>query len=125
MTKIEDERCEWQHTPGPWRVMHMGGSSTVLCETKPRHNGTGTTEFGYVEGRGHCIARAFTDDGGMLRRDFVCFSHDDARLIAAAPELLKVAQMVVEASDLSGVNGPLGEAARAAIAKALPHTEVI
>lgn len=42
----------------------------------------------------------------------------NARLIAAAPDLLAVAQMVVEASELAGFSGPLGDAARAAIAKA-------
>jgi hypothetical protein len=38
--------------------------------------------------------------------------------LSAVPELLEVARMVVEASDLAGFSGPLGDAARAAIAKA-------
>lgn len=45
----------------------------------------------------------------------------NARLVSAAPDLLRVAQMVVEASDLCGFSGPLGDAARLAVAKACPR----
>jgi len=37
--------------------------------------------------------------------------------------LREVARMVVEASDLSGVSGPLGDAARAALSRAAPSGE--
>ena len=45
----------------------------------------------------------------------------NAHLIAAAPDLLAVAQMVAKASDLAGLHGPIGVAARAAIVRATPH----
>ena len=42
----------------------------------------------------------------------------NAHLIAAAPDLAEVARMVVKAADLAGLSGPLGDAARAALARA-------
>lgn len=55
-----------QHTPGPWRVERTPGADSRLIK-----DGSGT------------VAEVFADDGGS-----------DARLIAAAPELLAIVQMV-------------------------------
>lgn len=79
-------------TPGEWRAKPMGGSSTVLVEAKPRRNDRSIPAFGYDDGNGHCIAYPFLDDNGTPRRDFVCFSHEDAAAIDAlhnaAPSLI-------------------------------------
>ena len=40
-----------------------------------------------------------------------------ANVIAAAPELVEVVRMVVEASDLAGFSGPLGDKARALLSR--------
>jgi len=68
-------------TPGPWRAVPLGGSSTVLTETRPRRNDTRIPAYAY--GDEHCLAYPFIEEDLRARWDFVCFSHDDARLIAA------------------------------------------
>jgi beta-lactamase superfamily II metal-dependent hydrolase len=77
------------YTDGPWKAIAQGGSSTVVAHSKPKRNDSRIPAFGYDEDRGHCLAYPFLNDDGSARLDFVCFSHDDARLIAAAPELVE------------------------------------
>lgn len=79
---------EIKHTPGPWKAVPQGGHSTVLASAQPSRNDNRIPAFGYVEEGRHCIGYPFIEDEGRVRWDFVCFSHEDARLIAAAPELL-------------------------------------
>lgn len=93
-----------KHTPGPWRI-----------ESHKR----------LVAENGYCVAILYTGDNGP-DSDLVCKAN--ARLIAAAPELLTVVERVraLEKSvedkgllDISPVDlGELFSAARAAIAKA-------
>lgn len=76
------------HTQGRWKAIALGGSSTVVVDTKPARNDNRIPAYGYRDELGYCIAYPFLDDIGIARRDFVCFSHADAKLIAAGPELL-------------------------------------
>ena len=86
------------HTPGPWATEVDGTAWRVL-------SGDGLV----------CEMPLGWSDGSPVGDERL---GPDACLIAAAPELLAVAQMVVEASELAGFSGPLGNAAHAAIAKA-------
>lgn len=83
------------HTPGPWRAIAQGGSSTVVAPTMPgRNDRRSEVTYGYKEGGDYCIAYPFMyqvepgKSDEQARMDFVCFSHADARLIAAAPDML-------------------------------------
>jgi len=63
----------------------------VVAVTSPAHNQP-KTAIGYNEANGYSIGLPFWDDSSgkrEVRLDFVEFSHADARLIAAAPDLLK------------------------------------
>lgn len=71
-------------TQGEWRQEYQGGSSTILATTEPKRNDRTIPAYAYQEERGYCIAYPFFDLEGDARRDFVCFSHDDAAYIAAA-----------------------------------------
>jgi len=104
-------------TPGPWRAIPMGGSSTVVAATKPRRNDTRIPPYAY--GEEHCVAYPFIDHSHRVRWDFVCFSHADARLISAAPDLLEALEGLLGYSTMHGQRfGQRIDAAKAAIAKA-------
>lgn len=114
-----------QHTRGHWRAVPQGGYSTVLCATRPGRNDTRIPAYGYREGGEHSLGYPFIEDDGRVRWDFVCFSHEDARLIAAAPELVEALADLLKASAPQNSMRPgfvyladAQEAARAAIAKA-------
>jgi hypothetical protein len=109
-----------KHTPAPWKAIAQGGSSTVVSAAEPARNDTRIPPYGYRAELGYCIGYPFIDDDRSVRHDFVNFSHADAKLIAAAPELLATLQKAL--SD-SGCDGDLcmhmwHEQARAVIAKA-------
>lgn len=79
-----------KHTEGPWKAIACGGHSVVITPTKPERNDNQIPAYGYRVELGYSVAYPFTDDHGLVRWDFVCFSHADAKLIAAAPDLLAV-----------------------------------
>ena len=77
-----------RHTPGPWRITYLGGCSTVLTAARPQHLDRRIPAYAHDESRGWSVGYPFLDDKAQVRWDFVCYSHADARLIAAAPDLL-------------------------------------
>lgn len=119
------EQVETKHTPGPWKAIAQGGSSTVVAPSMPsRNDKRAAIGYGYRDDA-FCIAYPFIDDDQRPRMDFVSFSHDDARLIAAAPELLAALKDTTRILDAVRMSAGLGkkqiervEAAKAAIAKA-------
>ncbi|MBR8657293.1 hypothetical protein KDH83_28650 [Achromobacter sp. Marseille-Q0513] len=110
------------HTSGPWRAVALGGASVVLTTVKPARNDTRIPAYGYDESRGHSVGYPFIDDVKGVRLDFVCFSHADANLIAASPELLAQAEKhlawLSKLTDWTGVGDPDVDGLIAAIAKA-------
>lgn len=79
---------EASFTPGPWKAIPQGGSSTVIANLSPPRNDTRIPAYGYDNSNGFCIGYPFLgEDVREVRPDFVCFSHADAHLIAAAPDL--------------------------------------
>ena len=91
-----------QHTPGPWKVIvypHIG-SHHPWIEAESNYNGSG----------------AHLSVSGLM-------SMEDARLIAAAPDLLGALQYYASSeawtvNQVEGADGDYGAKARAAIAKA-------
>ena len=82
-------------TPGNWRAIPQGGSSTVVAQTMPpRNERRSEVAYGYASDN-FCIGYPFVDDDRPdscgVRYDFVCFGHADAQLIAAAPDLHRIA----------------------------------
>jgi hypothetical protein len=69
-------------TEGPWRREAMGGSSSVIAATEPARNDSRVPAYAYDPAQGYCLAYPFTEDDGLVRLDFVRFSHEDARFIA-------------------------------------------
>lgn len=109
------------HTPGPWRAIPQGGSSTVLAATEPGRNDTRIGAYGYDPKNGYCIAYPFLEERAgrpEARLDFVCFSHADARLIAAAPELLHALKEAIEFAESQTPAKRIAADWRALVAKA-------
>ena len=97
------------HTPGPWGYREKAGDREVrLLRTH--------WEVGHPGGKG--VAVVFGDDDA------------NARLIAAAPDLLRACRMIAEAAATSGTEERFGEAVseflgevQAAVAKAEGETD--
>lgn len=91
----EAARMREEATQGVWAPVALGGASTIITAVKPPRNDTRIPAYGYDERHGYCIAYPFVEDGGQVRRDFVCFGHGDAAFIAYAannwPTLLALA----------------------------------
>jgi hypothetical protein len=97
---MAEKVTERSHTPGPWKTDACGGFSTVVSMTQPMRADTRIGAYGYDPRRGHCIGYPFIEDDGKVKRiDFVCFSHEDARLIAAAPDMYTILDELEEAFD--------------------------
>jgi hypothetical protein len=135
---------EIQHTPGPWRWEFNGATKSVqLVGGKPRYDLT-IMDFDRW-GMGGAVPRFIepseSANGLMLmhrlcdRKDWIApfpnrdhhfrwcaaVTHPDARLMAAAPDLLEALQAIVEAHAIPSSickERPVYEAALAAISKA-------
>lgn len=97
------------HTPGPWSVHGWGGDDN----TNENLDILGPDDVEV------CVLREEFDDNGDPIRHPLCMQ-DDARLIAAAPELLSVLERCNNRWDDADEedNPALGQAIRAVIAKA-------
>lgn len=91
------------HTPGPWRL-EVGKDNLNTITDEPIYGGiySAPTE----DSEGWAIARVWSDYGN---------AEADARLIAAAPELLEALEQALQ---LINNQSALAEKMRAAIAKA-------
>lgn len=78
------------HTPGPWRFVPAGGNSGGSYEE-------GTDMGGFTSDHGTVCW--FGDDTQYYPSEGTPPSEDDARLIAAAPELLEALIWMVENDD--------------------------
>lgn len=129
---------ETKHTPGPWHwEVNEKGKSVQLCGGVPRYD---RTVMDFVRwGMGGAMPR-FQDasDHGLLTKClkwakavigrehhahwFKSLDHPDARLIAAAPELLEALETFMQYHDQGGPmsydTDAMWAQARAAIAKA-------
>lgn len=97
------------HTPGPWRVGRQGECHSCVVADVPVPGIHGSDDVGFYGG--HLIAESI--------------NHQNAKLIAAAPDLLDALRVYVEYDEY--INGPEGDPradrlqkARAAIEKATP-----
>lgn len=114
------------HTPGPWKRIALGGSSTVVAAVQPERNDTRIPPHGYDERNGHCIGYPCIEDDGRCRWDFVLFSHADAALIVRAvnchAELLEALRDLLPILDndgpLASAYADVGTRARAALSRA-------
>ena len=116
---------ETKHTPGPWTVEHDGAGYPMIA-------GSEATDWG-TEARYHWIANVLAvpealHKGGKIRLTGMLMETEaNARLIAAAPELLEALREFVSlmpSAEGLGGHAPIGafqivaDLARAAIAKA-------
>lgn len=91
---------ETKHTPGKWKAVSHSACAELDCMQ--------IAEVAYM--------RVIPESGGWPSR--IGVPEDDARLIAAAPELLEALKDAVCALEVSGKDFCATEKARAAIAKA-------
>jgi len=81
-----------KHSEGPWRLEKR--DSNVL---------PGDTWDEVVDANGVAVVEAYSDDGAGSLRGETCMRDEDARLIVAAPELLRA---VRESVGVQGACGP-------------------
>jgi hypothetical protein len=89
------------HTPGPWRVEPTPSADRYICADKPE----GQAELAKVYDSASFASSASTEHGGALPAEA------NARLIAAAPDLLAAARRVA--------HNPSNQHAMDALAKAI------
>lgn len=118
---------EAKHTPGPWKARAMGGHSIVLAQAQPAQNRRNPVAYGYDPKNGYSIALPFTyeerDGKQITRGDFVEFSHDDARLIAAAPDMLAALKDLLAVDEADVIDSKRIETAQAGARAAIRKAE--
>jgi len=96
---------ESKHTPGPWTVEHRKDNGEMM-----------SAQFGFIhgpKGKSDWVA-----DVGYLHNDNGSGSMTNARLIAAAPELLAALSAILDMATDNRTHGSEIDMACAAIAKA-------
>ena len=96
---MPNERTDFSHNPGPWRVEESIGGEGWISSDDPGDGGDIVCNSPY------------TDEEKSLKR-----WEANARLIAAAPDLLEALQRVADDYEAAGVQ--VADWIRAAIAKA-------
>jgi len=96
-------------TPGPWKVGESIGANIVTKTGEMRACFTVIEADGFIAGSGVAMAHIKPDADE---------SNANARLIAAAPDLLAALEWMVSAYTDEDDSGPFIQRARAAIAKA-------
>ena len=134
------------YTPGPWRwELNEKSKKVELCGGKPQFDLTvmGFTRYGMSSAAP--LFRRYKDFGLLTRADqfgvnapgrdhhsswFKLIEHPDARLIAAAPDLLEALKMLhddiaeyAKINNLGGFDNQVVRLARTAIAKAIGPDE--
>jgi len=110
---------EAKHTPGPWAAKHTTGAGWSVKMAKPRPD--------YTEPDPVCSMAWWQFDKPGIIDDEI--SGANAKLIAAAPDLLAACEACIAADEMANADGTLGDdmvaaydaaiaAAKAAIAKA-------
>ena len=101
-----ETRAKRSHTPGPWSVEDpIEGELSIVEANKPTH------EWKF-------IATVYLREGNDPDEFPHAVSEANARLIAAAPDLLQAIEDVVESWDSDQYESPLGRKVREAMAKA-------
>lgn len=107
---------ETKFTPGPWKTIALGGASTVVADTMPKRNDARCHfAYGYeVDGKycvGYPVLGGDGGEQGLLtpRLDYIHFSHADAHLISAAPDMYEALEATLSDfgrwADIRGGNG--------------------
>jgi len=105
-----------QHTPGPWKWYKLDPKQSIRDDSQDDHQWNALEAEPLRDGRGPILTYSMMDGEALIS----C-RQANARLIAAAPELLEACQELVKADDVGmGKNARKLrlDLARAAIAKA-------
>jgi hypothetical protein len=101
-----------KHTPGPWTAKDESGQYFCDHDWHAESDSASLSCSAPIHANGEVVAIAVTEGWSDAKIDA------NARLIAAAPDLLDALESLVEGMDASGIKGSYLESARAAIAKA-------
>lgn len=98
------------HTPGPWKPEFIGSPRVLATDTKGDFPICDIRGWGHLTGKGHGAL-------GLSNSEAAAIQDANARLVAAAPDLLEFARWV-EARGGDNNQMEIFKRARAAIAKA-------
>ena len=111
-----------KHTPGPWKAESLAGWASNSAITAPSWEKPIAVMNDHPD-RYYRVDGPATEEGEARKAFVVAEKLANARLIAAAPELLAAAQFVLNQIENTesefGISLPSGDMLRAAIAKAV------
>lgn len=81
-----------------WRRIALCGCSTVVTDVDPNYGDRRIPAYGYDDKLGWPIGHPVIEDSpaNQCRLDFVCYTYEQAALIAAAPEMLAALKAIVD-----------------------------